>query len=65
MKPATARRLVELIRQGNTNREISEITGFTAATVKSYISILAAEVGAKSRGQLVYLSDQRGLVRRP
>lgn len=51
-------RLIELVRQGCSNREISRSLGLTYATVKNYMHKLFAHLGVHSRTELLALVDR-------
>ena len=53
-KPPTERqsRVIELVAQGLTNREIAQAMGISALVVKNYLTIVFKRVGVKNRGDL-------------
>lgn len=50
--------LVELLRQGRSNREIGEVLGLTEGTVKNYLYVLFQKLGIPCRSALPPLLDQ-------
>jgi DNA-binding CsgD family transcriptional regulator len=56
---ATEVQLVQLLRQGLTNRQISSVMHYSAKTIEVYVSRLYQKVGCRSRLELV-LAAERG-----
>ncbi len=62
-QPLTERevRLLQLVAEGLTNREIGERLYLSPYTVKEYLSALMTKLGAKKRAEAVNLAARRGL----
>ena len=54
-------KLLQLVAEGFTNREIAERLCLSPYTVKEYLSALMAKLGAKKRAEAVNLAAKRGL----
>jgi DNA-binding NarL/FixJ family response regulator len=55
-------RLVELVAEGHSTREIAHSLSYSEQTIKKLINSLEGRLGARSRAQLVALAIRRGLI---
>ncbi len=55
-------KLLQLVAEGMTNREIAERLCLSPYTVKEYLSTLMTKLGAKKRAEAVNLAARRGLL---
>ena len=60
---AREHRLLDLIGQGLTNRQIAERTGLTEKTVKNYVSRLLQKLGMARRAQIAAFATEQRLLR--
>jgi two-component system, NarL family, response regulator LiaR len=67
IEPLTVRELevLQLLAEGQTNRQIADRLIVTERTVKFHVSSILAKLGAGNRTEAVALANQRGLVRPP
>ncbi len=65
LEPLTARELevLQLLAEGQTNRQIADRLVVTERTVKFHVSSILAKLGANNRTEAVALANQRGLVK--
>jgi DNA-binding NarL/FixJ family response regulator len=65
LEPLTARELevLQLLAEGQTNRQIAGRLVVTERTVKFHVSSILAKLGAGNRTEAVALANQRGLVK--
>ncbi|MFN8466362.1 MAG: response regulator transcription factor [Caldilineaceae bacterium] len=65
LEPLTARELevLQLLAEGQTNRQIADRLIVTERTVKFHVSSILAKLGAGNRTEAVALANQRGLVK--
>ena len=65
IEPLTARELevLQLLAEGQTNRQIADRLVVTERTVKFHVSSILAKLGAGNRTEAVALANQRGLVK--
>ena len=65
VEPLTARELevLQLLAEGQTNRQIAGRLVVTERTVKFHVSSILAKLGAGNRTEAVALANQRGLVK--
>jgi DNA-binding NarL/FixJ family response regulator len=63
--PLTAqeRRVLQLIAEGKTNREIGEVLHISAKTVKNYVTTLLAKLQLRRRAEAAAFAVRRGLIR--
>jgi DNA-binding NarL/FixJ family response regulator len=58
------RRMLELVAQGRTNREIASMAGLAEKTVKNYVSSMLNKLGVQNRTQAALLVNAAGPPRR-
>lgn len=65
IEPLTTRELevLQLLAEGQTNRQIADRLVVTERTVKFHVSSILAKLGAGNRTEAVALANQRGLVK--
>jgi DNA-binding NarL/FixJ family response regulator len=54
-------RVLELLVEGKTNREIGEVIGVTEGTVKIHVSAIFKALGVPNRSQALLLAGRHGL----
>lgn len=55
--------VIQLVAEGNSNREIGEDLGLSALTVKSHLARIARKLGTGDRAEMVALAMRGGLLR--
>jgi DNA-binding NarL/FixJ family response regulator len=55
-------RLMELLAEGNSTREVAARMSYSEQTIKKLITVLEDRLGARSRAHLVALAIRRGLI---
>lgn len=58
---ARHREILVRMREGSSTREIAQLLGYSAATIKADIATLSAMLGAKGRGDLLVKAKRAGL----
>ena len=58
----TEKKIVRLIVEGKSTREIAEELGYTKQTVRNYLCIVYEKVGVKNRAALATYAWKTGLV---
>jgi DNA-binding NarL/FixJ family response regulator len=56
------KQIIRLISEGKTNKEISELLGLTAGTVRNYISSVMQKAGTRNRVQIAIFALKNGLL---
>ena len=54
--------VLQLVSDGNSNRDIGEALGLSALTVKSHLARIARKLGTGDRAEMVAVSMRAGLV---
>jgi DNA-binding NarL/FixJ family response regulator len=59
---ARAQRVVELVAEGHTTREIAHQMSYSDQTIKKLITAIQAQLDARSRAHMVAVAIRRGLI---
>ena len=61
---ARERDVLEMLAQGQANREIAALLGITEKTVRNHVSIIFSKIGVQRRSQAIVLAREAGFGRR-
>jgi RNA polymerase sigma factor (sigma-70 family) len=57
------RQVLKLLAEGQTNKEISAMTGISESTVKTHVASIIEKLGVKSRTEAALIAEKRGFLR--